>query len=337
MVKSKTKMSNKSYASQDNNEATEVYEIDSELLDVKYNQVRKPSLPYGIIINDQPAGIFIPTDQFIKAEWLEIPREEQLTTVELTKEITGLLIEKTRMLVLAFLPEYIRYKPSEENGEQAGNFIGLYDDYRDSLNKKTMDVCSEHALIFLDTKNKPLHKVPIVVRFKNVSLWSFKSTREEFYRTLEKVFYDYCKQQGLEVEYSGKNDKWRSLGVLNIEFKAIREGEGKNKSYCCKTYKLTKPTSANLSKLFLGQPKKKQQIWGFHDNIAGFIEAGESQLPALAADAEPEVSALPPQKNGKQLRKITQVEEELDEELDELDEFGTDSELEEFEDFDKDL
>ncbi|MGK7875386.1 MAG: DUF5895 domain-containing protein [Xenococcaceae cyanobacterium] len=330
MVKNKTP--NKSRANHDNTDAIEVYEIDPELLDVKYNQTRKPSLPYGIIINDQPAGILIPADQIVKSEWLEMPPEEKLTTVELTEEVTGLLIAKTRMLVLAFVPEYIRYKPSEENGEQAGTFIGLYEDYRHSLNKKTMDVCSEHALIFLDAKNKPLHKVPIVVRFKNVSLWSFKSAREEFYRTLEKVFYDYCKEQGLEVEYRGKNDKWRSLGVLNIEFKAIREGEGKNKSYCCKTYKITKPTLGNLPKLFLGQPKKKKQIWEFHNNIAGFIEAGESQLPALAAGAEPEVSVLPPAKKGKQPRTITQVEEESDEELDELNEFETDSEFEAFED-----
>lgn len=294
-----------------NYQAAQDYEIDPELFESKYNQTRKPSLPYGIIINDQPAGILIPTDQLIKSEWLEMPAEEELTTIELTEQVTGLLITKTRMLVLAFVPEYIRYKPSEENGERAGTFVGIYEDCRHLLDKKKMDVCSEHALIFLNAKHKPLHQIPLVVRFKNVSLWSFKSAREEFYRALEKVFSDYCKQQGREIEYSGKNDKWRSLGVLNLEFKGLREGEGKNKSYCCKTYKITKPTLANFSKLFLEQPRKKEQIWQFHDTIAGFIEAEESQLPALAAGAEPEVSVLPPDSNTP--RKITQIEADFDE------------------------
>ena len=30
-------------------------QLDPELLDPKYNEVRRPSLPYGIIINGEPA------------------------------------------------------------------------------------------------------------------------------------------------------------------------------------------------------------------------------------------------------------------------------------------
>lgn len=290
------------------------YEIDSELLESKYNQTRKPSLPYGIVINGDPTGILIPKDQLLKAEWQVMPTEEALTTVEFAEEVTGLLLSKCRMLVLAFVPEYVRWKDIEENGEQAGTFIALYEDYRHRLDKKTQDVCSEHALIFLDSKNIPLHKVPIVVRFKNVALWSFKSAREEFYRALEKVFADY-----FETDYSGKNDKWRSLGILNIEFRAEKEGEGRNKSLCCKTSKITAPTLNNFSKLFLGQLKKKQQIWHFHNTIAGFIEGSGSQLPALAASAEPDVEVLPPShNNGKSMRRINSVEDkpELDEDSD---------------------
>lgn len=285
------------------------YKIDPELLDNKYNQTRKPSLPYGIIINNLPAGILIPFDQLIKSEWLEMPSQDELTTIELTEQITGLLITKTRMLILAIAPEYIRYKPSEDNGKKAGTFVGLYENCRHLLDKKKMDVCSEHALIILNSRNKPLHKIPIVVRFKNVSLWSFKNAKEEFYRTLEKVFYDHCKQQKIKTKYIGKNDKWRSLGVLNIEFKAIREGKGKNKSYCCKTYKISKPTKANLFKLFLAQPQRKQQIWEFHNAIAGFIEADNSSLPALAKSVEQDFQTLQSTSSKKQPRKINQIKE----------------------------
>ena len=303
-------------------------EVDPDLLSHDYNQTRRPSLPYGIIINDNPAGILIPYDQLVKAEWKQIPPVEELTTVELTEAVSGLFLLEARMLILAFVPEYIRYKDIKENGEIAGTFVGLYDDYRQNFDKKIHDACSEHALIFLDPKNQPLHQVPIVVRFKNVALWSFKSAREEFYRHLERAFADY-----FNVDYSGKNDKWRSLGVLNIEFRAVKEGEGKNKSFCCKTHSITKPTESNLPKLYLGKPQQKKTIWSLHNSIAGFTEAGEAQLPALAAGTEPEVQVLPPENSrnkgkSKPPRKIAQVEAEPDAELKELDNFDVAAEVE---------
>ena len=70
------------------------FEIDGELLDETYNQIRRPMLPYGIVVNDKPAGILIPLDQLEKAGWLELPQEEELTTVSLTEDVTGLLIQE---------------------------------------------------------------------------------------------------------------------------------------------------------------------------------------------------------------------------------------------------
>lgn len=324
------------------NKTADSYEIDPELLNSEYNQSRKPSLPYGIVINDNPAGILLPADQLPKAEWHTMPNQEELTTVELTEQVTGLLLQKPRMLVLAFVPEYIRYKDIEENGELAGTFIGPYDEYRHLFDKKMQEVCSEHALIFLNVKNQPLHQIPIVVRFKNVALWSFKSAREEFYRNLERVFADYFGK-----DYSGKNDKWRSLGVLNVEFKAIKEGEGKNKSFCCKTHSITQPNQANFHKLFLGQKLQRKLIWGLHNNIAGFIDASDARLPILAAGAEAEVQALPKSVTNRKSRgklspprKITQIEGGTDSELEELDKFSeateVDVEVDSDEDFDFD-
>lgn len=269
-------------------EGTE-FEIDPELFNDNYNQVRKPILPYGIVVNDKPAGLLIPEDQLEKAGWIEIPGEDDLTTVTLTEDVTGLLITEGRLLVLAFAPEYIRYKSDVE--EVGGSFVGLYDDYRHSLDKKTMDVCSEHAIMFLDDKNQPLHTTPVVVRFKNVALWSFKSVREEFYRSLEKTFADY-----FQVPFSGKSDKWRSLGVLEVEFRAIKEGEGKNKHNCCKTVAYTKPTVENFPQLYLGKTTAKALIWQQHDAIAGFNEP--QSLPALPGESvSVDVEVLPPNKN----------------------------------------
>ncbi|MBD1859307.1 MULTISPECIES: DUF5895 domain-containing protein [Leptolyngbya] len=294
------------------------FEIDPELLHESYNQIRRPQLPYGIVVNDKPAGILIPTDQLDKAGWLNLPTEEELHTVELTEEVNGLLITETRMLVLAFVPEYIRYKNDVE--DLGSTVVGLYDEYRNAFDKKTMDACSEHAIVFLDEDNQPLHTTPIVVRFKNVALWSFKSAREEFYRKLERTFSDYSGQR-----YSGKSDKWRSLGVLEVTFKAVKEGEGNNKSWCCKTEAITSPMIENLPQLFLGTSTTKALIWGIHDNIAGFTEP--QALPSLSAEPDLLPGAT---------QRLKSARLELDDELDDLNILDTDAETLSDDEFDFD-
>lgn len=297
------------------------FEIDEELLDPKHNEARPPSLPYGIVINDRPAGILIPEEQLERANWYQ--QDLELTTIDLTEPVTGLLLDQVRLLVLATTPEYVRWKNDEDNlGDKAGTIVALYEEYRAKLNKKTQDVCSKHAMMFLDKSDRPLHEVPIVVTFKNVSLWSFKSAKEEHYRKLEKVFAKYTNQP-----FSSKSDKWRSLGVLYTKFKAVKEGKGSNKSFCCKTDKIVEPTLSNFPRLFLGKTERKREIWQIHDTITGF----ESSDKLLASSDESTIEVLPPAKEQSSdceasrrhrlsTRKIEQVEDDEDDfELDDDD------------------
>lgn len=335
MVKTNSKAKAKTSAEPEITEDTtqfqsEDFEIDPELLEPGYNQVRRPILPYGIVVNEQVAGILIPEDQLGKANWFVMPTEEKMTTIGLTEDVTGLLLSKCRLCLLAFVPEYIRYK--NDVPDLGGSVIGLYEEYKAQLDKKTMDVASEHALVFLDENNRPMHSTPIVVRFKNVALWSFKAARDEFYRLLEKTFAGY-----FQIPFSGKNDKWRSLGILEVEFKGVKEGEGSNKSYCCKTINYTKPTIQNLPSLYLGRPQQKNTLWGLHDSIAGFTEAA-----ALPGTAEPQIQVLPPiswtlenpkkqNSEHKPPRRIT------DEVIENDNDFDDDLYEEEFDDFDDDI
>jgi hypothetical protein len=314
---------------------TAAFEIDPELLNDVYNQTRRPQLPYGIVVNDKPSGILIPTDQLDKAGWKDQPSDEDLSTITFGEnEVTGPFFTATRLLVLAFVPEYIRYKDEEALLKHSADptlehvVVGSYDEYRNALDKRIMDVCSEHALVFLDDHNQPLHTTPIVVRFKNVALWSFKSAREEFYRKLEKAFADFTGQR-----YSGKSDKWRSLGILDVSFKAEKQGEGKNKSWCCKTEVVTNPDPTNLPHVFLGTPTTKAIVWTIHDDIAGFTEP--QSLPALPGESEA-VPALPA---ATQKLRSAKPDLEPDDELDDLGVFDTEavvSDDDEF-DFDEDL
>jgi hypothetical protein len=248
------------------------FEIDPELLSPEYNQSRKPRLPHGIVVNDNPAGILIPVGQLEASGWLNVP--EELETVTLGEnEVTGILITQARLLVLDFVPEYIRYKDDtaldtyDENTNLALSVVGPYDTYKHLLDKNTMHVCSEHAFVFLSEDNQPLHTTPVVIRFKNVALWSFRSETDSYYRNLEKAFAAYTGQP-----FSGKSNRWRSLGVLPVEFKAAKEGEGKNKSWCCKAVTTEKPTVDNLPELFPGTPQFKSMVWNFQLEIAGLVD-----------------------------------------------------------------
>jgi Family of unknown function (DUF5895) len=105
--------------------------VDTDLLSDVYNQVHRPQLTYGIVVNDRPSGILIPIDQLEKAGLLAMPDEDDLMTVTFTEDGTGLLITEARLLVLAFVPGYIRYKSDLE--DLGGTVVGLYDEYRNSL------------------------------------------------------------------------------------------------------------------------------------------------------------------------------------------------------------
>lgn len=155
------------------------------------------------------------------------------------------------------------------------------------------------------------------------------------------------------MPFSDTNDRWRSLGVLEVKFEAVKEGEGKNNHDCCKTVAYTKPRSRSavetLPLLYWGTLMAKALIWQQHDASVlrtHFVDAGFTEpqfLPALLGDVETvEVEVLPPYKNGatgkalnakpstKSLRRIKPIEEDEDF-LDDLDD--SDAELDD-EDFD---
>ena len=256
------------------------FEIDPELLGEEFNAPRIPRLPYGIVINDNPAGLFIPEKNLVKAGWINPP---ELSEIELAggKE-KGLFLTNVRMAILGSVTPYIRYKSSDEVGDLALSAIGWYDENKHLLDKKTMDAVSEHLIMFLSDRNELLHQRPIRIRFKNVALWSLKEALDEFYSASELVF---AKFTGIRA--SGKSDRWRSLCVFACEFKAVKEGEGSNKSWCCKVSSYTQPTIENFSSLFMGTKAQKDAIWELFDMNVGFAAL-------VGVPEEPTKSALPP-------------------------------------------
>ena len=271
--------------------------IDPELLSDEFNQTHRPRLPNGVVINDKPAGLFLPLAQLEQAEWKTLPDADELTSTEITGEEIGLFLTEARLLVLTFVPTYIRYK--SDTGA-TGQVIGRYEDHRAKLDKKLMDVVSEHAIVFLDDANQPLHDIPFTIRFKNVALWSFIELREKAYRQLEKAV-----SQVTHRRYQGKNQQWRSLGVLHVGFKAQKEGEARNKSDCCKSELLTPITVDNLSQMFLASTEAKETIWDFHALIAGFDET-----PASPGQTNRPLQSIQP----------TETTEDISEELETIDE-----------------
>jgi hypothetical protein len=243
------------------------FEFDASLLGEEFNAVRVPRLPYGIVINDNPCGIFISEKNAIKAGWSNF---EGMTEIDLASgaQEKGFLLSTARMAVLGNVPPYIRYKSSDENGDLKLTVVGSYEFDRDLLDKKTMEVVSEHLVIFVDKSNNLLHNRPIRIRFKNVALWSFRESIEEFYVAMELCFAKLTNTQA-----SGKTDKWRSLCVFAVEFKPVKEGEGSNKSWCMKVENFSVPSLENFGSLFLGVKHRKDAVWECYDMNIGSLEA----------------------------------------------------------------
>lgn len=268
--------------------------VDPELLDPEFNETRRPRLPYGIIVNDNPAGILIPVDQLESAGWLNLPDElDEIIIGENT--VIGLFLSECRLVVLAKVPPYIRYKDADQLAERGGDetlahtLIGPYETHQIHLDKALMEVVSEHAVVFLDEADQPLHLTPIVIRFKNVALWSFISTYDDYYRKVEKAF-----AEAVNLPYSGKSDKWRSLVVVPVTFIPEKQGKGKNKSTCCKAVVEFVPTPETLFEVFLGTPQGKALVWGLHTEVAGFVESAPTAMalpPSQALEALPSGAA----------------------------------------------
>ncbi|MEG4286385.1 DUF5895 domain-containing protein [Microcoleus sp. A006_D1] len=258
------------------------FQFDPSLMGEEFNAVRIPRLPYGIVINDNPCGIFIPEKNAIKAGWTNL---EGLTEIDLASgaKEKGLFFSTIRMAILGNVAPYIRYKNAEQNGDLAGTVVGSYEFDRTLLDKKTMEVVSEHLVMFVDESNNLLHTRPIRIRFKNVALWCLRESLEEFYTAIELVF-----AKLTQGKASGKNDKWRSLCVFCATFKAVKEGEGSNRSYCMKVESWVMPSIDNFGSMFLGMKAQKDAIWESYDMNIGSLEAkalsGSSQALLRSAD-----------------------------------------------------
>jgi len=241
--------------------------FDASLMSEEFNAVRVPRLPYGIVINDNPCGIFIPEKNAVKAGWTNLEGLVELDLPSGDKE-KGLFFSTVRMAILGNVPPYIRYKNSDENADLSGIVVGSYEFDRQLLNKKTMEVVSEHLIMFVDESNNLLHTRPIRIRFKNVALWCLRESLEEFYTASELVFAKLTSGKA-----SGKNDKWRSLCVFCATFKPVKEGEGSNKSYCMKVDNWLMPSIENFGSIFLGMKAQKDVVWESYDMNLGSLEA----------------------------------------------------------------
>lgn len=259
------------------------FDFDPALMGEEFNVQRIPRLPYAIVINDNSSGIFLPEKNAIKAGWINLD-SESVSELELAsgEKHKGLFLDSCRMVILGSVKPYIRYRNNDDNGDMRSTIIGLYEDFRDTLDKKTMEVCSEHLVIFLAPDNSLLHTRPIRIRFKNVALWSLRESLEDYYIAMEMMFAKLAK-----VQASSKNDRWRSLCVFEAQFKGVKEGEGSNKSYCCKIESFTMPTIENFQSLFLGVSQKRADIWEAYDmNISSLQLALPESKQLLLRSAE---------------------------------------------------
>ncbi|WP_241993603.1 DUF5895 domain-containing protein [Trichormus variabilis] len=257
------------------------FEIDPSLMGEEFNYRRPKRFPYGIVINAETSGLFIPEKNLAKAGWFGTP---EIVEKDLSGGVeSGLFMTNARMIILGNVRPYLRYKTDlKDNREIQGTMIGWYDEYAEEINKKMMDAVSEHIVMFLDTANNFLHETPIRIRFKNVALWSLREALEQYYSQAELTF-----ARMLNVKPSSKDDRWRSLCIVDLEFKGVKEGDSKQKSYCCKVGSYVHPDEENFPALFMGTKQKMVAVLEKYDTSLGFDETVKALLPA------PTMLALP--------------------------------------------
>lgn len=262
------------------NEFAAEFEFDDDVMGNEFDTARVPRFPYGIAINDKPAGLFLTAANLAKAGWIG---SEALTLTELQlgsgDTERGLFLEAARMSVLGNVPPYIRYKRDKQLGQLAGALVGSYTTHADVLDKKTMDVCSEHLMVFFDSDNQPLHAMPISVRLKNTALWMFRERYEEFCQQAEMAF-----AKATHQRYQAKAQRWLALCVFDVAFTAVKKGQNGNQSWCLDIaeYKVPQPTTLPL--WFLGIKQMRSQkalLWENYDFVEG---SGSTRLMLAAAE-----------------------------------------------------
>ena len=258
------------------------FEIDPALMGEEFNCVRPKRFPYGIVINAEIAGLFIPEKSLAKAGWFGTP---EIVEKDLSGGVEqGLFMTNARMIILGNVRPYLRYKTDlKDNPELEGIMIGWYDEYAEEIDKKLMSAVSEHLIMFLDNANNFLHQTPIRIRFKNVALWSLREALEQYYSQAELTF-----ARMLNKKPSGKDDRWRSLCVVDVEFKGVKEGDARQKSYCCKVGTYIHPDEENFPALFMGTRTKMSAVLEKYDTSLGFDESVKALLPAPTKLALPD-------------------------------------------------
>lgn len=249
------------------------FEIDPSLLSEEFNCKRPKRFPYGVVINSENAGLFIPEKNLSKAGWLgkaEIVEKDLSGGTE-----SGLFLTNPRMIILGFINPYLKYKDTDNVPVELRNtVIDWYDTYSGEIDKKMMDAVSEHLIMLLDESNNFLHELPIRIRFKNVALWSLREALERYYSEAELTFAKLLNQKP-----SSKDDKWRALCVIQLQFKGVKEGKVKEASYCCKVVDYLSPNPENFPKLFMGTRVKMNAVMEKYDSSIGFDEQVKMSLP----------------------------------------------------------
>jgi hypothetical protein len=249
------------------------FDIDPSLLSEEFNCKRPKRFPYGVVVNSENAGLFIPEKNLSKAGWFgkaEIVEKDLSGGTE-----TGLFLTNPRMIILGFLNPYLKYKDADAVPVELRNtVIDWYDSYAGEIDKKMMDAVSEHLIMFLDESNNFLHEVPVRIRFKNVALWSLKEALGSYYSEAEMSF-----SKLLNLKHSSKDDKWRALCVIQVQFKGMKEGTVKESSYCCKVVDYVKPNLENFPKLFMGARVKMNAVLEKYDSSIGFGEEVKLLMP----------------------------------------------------------
>lgn len=269
-----------------------MYELDSSLIAEEFFAPIDETLPY--MISDARGMLLIPSDQFEKALWLDIPTGFKEFRIKGGEPFDAIAYTEIHASILNKSAPFWYYSKTDENeaaklvnqpvcwyNSPEGEQVKVECD-KAPAGKRKYNYAIKLQLVLLDPDLVPLHQIPFSVKFRGTACWNVLPELKKFYSSADKLF---ARMNGMQ-QRTAFDDRVHALFAPKITFGSEFAGK-KEKSESIRIIDITKPTTENLFEWCLavkGAEDRKEMLWEMQRDYKG---ADANKLPTPIASLPP--------------------------------------------------